>query len=89
LFEENTPAWHSWREAALQDGVFASQYARDSIPDRVSEDWAETMSLFVALQGTKELESLRKLMPNRAKIIDRVMPTFMAQAQGQSSFTVG
>lgn len=61
--------WDDWEEAMKKDGFSASQYARSS----PGEDFSETLALYMKVKGTPEEAEIRALMPERFKIIDKLL----------------
>jgi hypothetical protein len=61
--------WKDWRKAMQNDIIFPSRYAMQS-PD---DDFAETLSLYYAIQGRSQEKELRGLMPERFRILDKIV----------------
>jgi hypothetical protein len=61
--------WDPWKKAMGSDPFVASKYAKSS-PD---EDFAETLEMYYLVKGTPQEAEMRKLMPERFKIIDSMV----------------
>jgi hypothetical protein len=61
--------WSEWDAAAKKDGVYASQYAKNSR----DEDFAETLTLYMKVKGTPQEAEIRAIMPERFKFLDTML----------------
>jgi hypothetical protein len=59
--------WVDWQTAMTNDKVAVSGYANASI----SEDVAETVTVYVSTRGTPQCEEYRRIVPHRFAILDR------------------
>lgn len=66
---EGDKRWNPWKEAMKSDQVVASKYAKNS-PD---EDFAETLQLYEQVRGTPQEAEMRALMPERFRLIDKLL----------------
>jgi hypothetical protein len=63
------PGWAAWRDAEAKDGLHASQYARVS-PD---EDLSETLELYTLVNGGPSEAAVRALLPARFEQLDQLL----------------
>jgi hypothetical protein len=72
-----------YRQAIIDDGIFLSRWARDEWREHPSEDLAETVGLFLDLEGTSpsQLEEFKKLLPNHTRVLERHRPQLLALLQ--------
>jgi hypothetical protein len=63
------PRWAPWKAAMKSDSRSASKYAKNS----PGEDFAETLELYHQVRGKPEAEEFREMMPERFRIIDRLL----------------
>jgi len=61
--------WDAWKKAIISDGISASKYAKNS-PD---EDFAETLKMYFIVKGTPQEAEMRRLMPERFRLIDALL----------------
>jgi hypothetical protein len=66
---QSDPRWADWNAAVTADGIVPSGYGKKS-PD---EDFAETLVIYMTVRGTPQEAELRALMPERFKILDRLL----------------
>jgi hypothetical protein len=66
---ENDPRWDRWKAAEKSDGIFASQYSKNS----PHEDFAETLVVYMNVKGTKQEAEMRAMMPERFKLLDELL----------------
>jgi hypothetical protein len=59
--------WVEWQNAMTSDKVSVSGYANASI----SEDVAETVTVYVSTKGTPQFEEYRNIVPQRFAMLDR------------------
>ncbi len=58
--------WNGWKAAIEKDKLHVSGYGRASI----SEDFSESLALYMTYRRRPEMAELRKIYPNRFKILD-------------------
>lgn len=68
------PKWNPWKEAMKNDATSASKYGKcgpgTTHCTTISDDFAETYRLYVTTKGTKLGDELKRLMPERWKILE-------------------
>jgi hypothetical protein len=68
-YPQTDSAWRDWRTALQRDGQRPSQYARRD----AGEDFAEAAVVYQRTRGTPQHAELRRLMPERFRILDAVI----------------
>ncbi|MBI5510695.1 MAG: hypothetical protein HY903_18200 [Deltaproteobacteria bacterium] len=66
---DTAPGWQPWRDAITADQVAVSGYARHT----KSEDFAETLELYRAVQGTADEAELRQIFKARFALLDEIL----------------
>lgn len=74
------PKWKPWRDAMAADTLSPSKYGHGAPGDRetaakgwtVFDDFAESMLLYQRVKGTPQEKEMRRMFPERFKILDEV-----------------
>jgi hypothetical protein len=67
--EKDDPRWNEWKQAVAKDGIYPSGYGKNSN----DEDFAETLVIYANVKGTPAEAEMRALMPERFKLLDRLL----------------
>lgn len=69
----NFPGFEAWDRARKADGIVPSNYARNA----ATEDFSETLELYHTVRGTTLEPQMRKMMPDRFRLIDAMFPAWV------------
>ena len=67
--EKSDARWNEWSQAVAKDGIYPSGYGKNSN----DEDFAETLVIYLNVKGTPAEAEMRALMPERFKLLDRLL----------------